>query len=273
MKKEPLISVITVVYNGVNTIEDTFKSVFNQSYNNIEYIVIDGCSTDGTIEIIKKYADQIALWISEPDKGLYDAMNKGISMANGELIGMINSDDWYELNTIEKVVKSFKLKPHKSIFHGDLKIYEENGDTMIKKFNPSLFKMKNYGVTYNHPTFFVSPDIYKDYKYNHNLISVADIQFILEILLNKKDAFEYIPYVLANFRKGGISSQQTTLSSIKSGYIARKNAGFGTFENTFSLFIKLVYHTTTKFISVKKYHQIKKKIKYTNESKKSNNQK
>lgn len=201
-------------------------------------------------------------------------MNKGISMANGELIGMINSDDWYELDAIERVVRSYKLKPHKSIFHGDLKIYEENGDTMIKRFNPSLFKMKNYGVTYNHPTFFVSPVIYDEYKYNHNLVSVADIQFILEILLNKKDAFEYIPYVLANFRKGGISSQQTTFSSIKSGYIARKNAGFGIFENAISIIIKLIYHTTAKLISAKRYYQIKKIIlKYKNESKKTNNQK
>jgi glycosyltransferase involved in cell wall biosynthesis len=258
LKKEPLISIITVVYNGVKTIEQTFKSVFNQGYNNIEYIVIDGGSTDGTIEIIEKYADQLAVWISEPDNGLYDAMNKGISLANGELIGMINSDDWYEAGSIEKVVTSFKLKPHKTIFHGDLRIHEENGDTSIKKFNPSLFKMKNYGVTYNHPTFFVTRDIYKNYKYNHELISVADIQFILEILLNEKDAFEYIPYVLANFRKGGISSQQTTFSSIKSGYIARKNAGFGFFENLFSIIIKLLYHTTGKFISVKKYNEIKK---------------
>ena len=272
MKNIPLISIITVVYNGAKTIEQTIQSVINQNYENIEYIIIDGCSTDGTLDVIKKYKDQITTWISEPDKGLYDAMNKGISMANGELIGMINSDDWYELDTIEKVVKSFKLKPHKSIFHGDLKIYEENGDTLIKRFNPSLFKMKNYGVTYNHPTFFVSPDIYKDHKYNYNLTSVADVQFILEILLNKKDTFEYIPYVLANFRKGGISSQQTTLSSIKSGYIARKNAGFGFFENAISILIKLVYHTTAKFISAKKYHQIKKlMLKYTNESKKTNN--
>ena len=90
----PLITIITVSYNAVKTIEDTIVSVLGQTYNNIEYIIIDGGSTDGTLDIIKKYQDKITYWVSEPDKGIYDAMNKGIAKANGELIGIINSDDW-----------------------------------------------------------------------------------------------------------------------------------------------------------------------------------
>lgn len=95
MKNNPLISVVTVSYNAVGTIEQTLLSVINQTYPNIEYIIIDGGSTDGTVDIIKKYADEIVYWISEPDKGIYDAMNKGIKKANGEWINFINAGDSY----------------------------------------------------------------------------------------------------------------------------------------------------------------------------------
>lgn len=95
MKNNILISVVTVSYNAVATIEQTLLSVINQTYPNIEYIIIDGGSTDGTVDIIKKYADEIVYWISEPDKGIYDAMNKGIKKANGEWINFINAGDSY----------------------------------------------------------------------------------------------------------------------------------------------------------------------------------
>lgn len=103
MKNNPLISVVTVSYNAVSTIEQTILSVINQTYPHIEYIIIDGGSTDGTVDIIKKYADKIAYWVSEPDKGIYDAMNKGIKVATGEWINFMNSGDClYRNDTIEK---------------------------------------------------------------------------------------------------------------------------------------------------------------------------
>lgn len=248
MKDLPLISIITVVYNGAKTLEQTIQSVINQTYNNIEYIIIDGGSTDGTIDIVEKYKDQIAFWVSEPDKGLYDAMNKGISKANGEIIGMINSDDWYEPGTVSSIVSYSEINPGAKIFHGDLLIHETNGRQAIKRFNPSLFKMLNYGVTYNHPTFFVSKDIYKKYSFNIKLVSVADVQFILEILLKEKNVFIYIDQVLANFRKGGVSSQQTIISTLKANYIARKNAGYSIFQNLKALFINTCYQVLTKSV-------------------------
>lgn len=104
MKNNPLISVVTVSYNAVLTIEQTILSVINQTYPHIEYIIIDGGSTDGTVDIIKKYANRIAYWVSEPDKGIYDAMNKGIRTAKGEWINFMNAGDlFYSKDTLEKV--------------------------------------------------------------------------------------------------------------------------------------------------------------------------
>lgn len=261
MKYQQLISIITVVYNGAKTLEQTIQSVLNQAYKNIEYIIIDGGSTDGTLDIIKKYENQINFWISEPDKGVYDAMNKGIKRAKGELIGMINSDDWYEDNTLETIMEAYSKAPKRAVFHGDMYIHEKNSEIILRKFNPSSFKMRYYGVTYNHPTFFVTKQIYQDYTYNKDLVSVADIQFILEILLNEKEVFIYIPEPLANFRKGGISSRQSTFSSLRSGFTARKNAGFGLFENIFTIIIRLIYYFSTSIISAKQYHKINNILK------------
>ena len=117
--QQPLVSVITVVYNGEKYLEQTIQSVINQTYNNIEYIIIDGGSTDTTLDIIKKYKDYISYFISEPDNGLYDAMNKGIRRANGELIGMLNSDDWLNLDAISTVQNAYVKNPGTKILHGD----------------------------------------------------------------------------------------------------------------------------------------------------------
>jgi len=102
MNHSPLISIITVVLNGEKFLEGAIKSVLSQTYQNFEYIIIDGGSYDRSIEIIKKYANEKTFWISEPDKGISDAFNKGISKARGEVIGLLNYDDWYEKNTLEK---------------------------------------------------------------------------------------------------------------------------------------------------------------------------
>jgi glycosyltransferase involved in cell wall biosynthesis len=111
------ISIITVVWNNKETIKDAIDSILNQTYKDIEYIIIDGASTDGTIEIVKSYGDKITKFISEPDKGLYDAMNKGIKLATGNIIGILNSDDFYiDKFVIEKVIKTFKEKQVDSLF-------------------------------------------------------------------------------------------------------------------------------------------------------------
>lgn len=249
-KLYPLISIITVVYNGAKTLEQTIQGVLNQSYKNIEYIIIDGGSTDGTIDIIKRYEKDISFWISEPDKGLYDAMNKGISYANGELVGMVNSDDWYELNAVERVVEVYQANPKKRIFHGDMFVIDSDNNKKLHKFNPSVFKLKYYGATYNHPTFFVSKFEYEEHIYNISLRSVADIQFTLEAFLNNRKKFQYIDKPLSNFRLNGISGSLSRVDALKEGFIARKEAGFSLPQNILTIGIRIIYWQLSSLIRV-----------------------
>ena len=238
MKDRPLISIITVVYNGAKTLEQTILSVVNQTYPNIEYIIIDGCSTDGTLDIIKKYENKISQWISEPDKGLYDAMNKGIKKANGELIGMINSDDWYEHNAVELVVNAYNENREKRIFHGDRFDVISDGNKKIRKFNPSRLKFLYYGMTYNHPSMFVHNDVYKKTLYNASLRALSDYEFVLLNYLENKNAFYYIPIPFVNYRLDGISAQMKFWMSLKEGFSARKNAGLSIVQNIISFLFR-----------------------------------
>ena len=241
MNTNPLISIITVVFNGAATIEQTIQSVLHQTYRNIEYIIIDGGSTDGTLKIIKKYEKKIAFWKSEPDKGLYDAMNKGIAIASGELIGMINSDDWYEPNAVDLVVNAFISYPEKRIFHGDMYVVNKTNDKRLYKHNPSTFKFKYYGATFNHPTFFVTQQEYKEHHYNKDLKSQADIQFTMEAFLKDKSKFFYINSAISNFRLDGKSGNMKRIDSLKEGFVARKKAGMSHLENILSVCIRCIY--------------------------------
>lgn len=238
MMKSPLVSVITVVFNGEKHLQQTIDSVHNQTYKNIEYIIIDGNSSDKTIEIIKKNKDKITKWISEPDDGLYDAMNKGISLANGELIGTINSDDWYELNAVELSVKAYEDNTNVKITHANRYDVYPNNSKKIYKFNPSSFKFKYFNMTYSHPTMFVVKEAYQKHVYNTNLKSFSDYQFILEVFLKNKNGFVHIPEPIVNFRLGGISAQLSFYEELKEAYLARKIAGMKTYESLFALLLK-----------------------------------
>lgn len=241
----PLVSIITVVYNGARTLEQTILSVINQTYKNIEYIIIDGGSTDGTIDLIRKYEKHISIWISEPDKGLYDAMNKGILIANGELIGMINSDDWYELEAVSLIVGAYIQNPDKQIFHADRYDILANNERKLKKFHSSSFKFKYYGMTYNHPSMFVAKNEYKQHLYNTHLKALSDYQFILQAFIKDSTRFFYIDKPIVNYRLDGISGQMGLFDALKEGFIARKLAGFNWLQNLLSLtirfFIRVVY--------------------------------
>ncbi|MCY2687774.1 glycosyltransferase family 2 protein [Salinimicrobium sp. TH3] len=236
---QPLISIITVVYNGERYLEQTIASVLGQTYDNIEYLIIDGGSTDGTIDIIKKYEQHLSGWVSEKDQGLYDAMNKGIARAKGELIGMINSDDWFEATAVETVVKEYRAFPDKKIFHGDRNDILNNGKARLKRFHPSNIKFKYLGMTYNHPSMFVHRELYARGTYNIHLQALSDYEFVLAHYLRNPELFRYIPVAYVNYRLDGISANMKLFRRIKEGYRARKNAGLNILENSFSALFRM----------------------------------
>ncbi|MCK5617135.1 glycosyltransferase [Candidatus Pacearchaeota archaeon] len=205
------ISIITVCYNSNNTIEDTIKSVVGQSYNNIEYIVIDGGSTDGTIDILKKYKDFISRQISEPDAGIYDAMNKGVMFASGDVIGFLNADDYYADNNIIEKVADVMKNNEVDCCYGDLEyIAPDNLRQTVRRwksqpYQDGLFKD---GWHPPHPTFFTKKtifDMYGGFDIGYNI--GADYELMLRFLKKHSIKSCYIPSVLVVMRAGGKSNK------------------------------------------------------------------
>ncbi len=197
----PLISIITVVYNGEKFLEKTIQSVINQSYKNIEYIIIDGGSRDKTVDIIKKYEDKIDYWVSEKDDGIYDAMNKGIKVARGEFIAFLNADDWYEKDSVQYVVDAYNKNKDVDFFYGDLNFLKENKEAILWKGNKG-FK----GLEIPHPTCFIRGVVLKQNLFDTNFKIAADADLILKLFGMRIKSF-YINRVIVNFRDGGASSQ------------------------------------------------------------------
>ena len=197
----PLVSVITIVYNGEKHLRQTIESVLGQTYSSIEYIIIDGGSTDGSIAIIREYSDKLAYWISEKDKGISDAFNKGIQKANGEIVGLINSDDWYERDAIEKMVKEIVGF---DVAYGQLRLWKGNKQEVIFNCDHQYI---DYEMTLNHPTVFVKRDCYLKfglfdlgYKY------AMDYDLLLRFKM-QGCRFVHVGAVLANMRWEGLSDQ------------------------------------------------------------------
>lgn len=232
MKNENIkVSIITVCYNSEKTIQDTIDSIIAQTYKNIEYIIVDGKSNDKTMEIIKKNEKNIKKnvkelkIISEKDEGLWDAMDKGIKLSTGEIIGIINSDDWYEKETIEKVVTKYILEKYDMVY-GNLRII--NGK---KSFIKKAKLKKLYSTRYwNHPTTFIKREIYNEFKYNDKLC--PDLDLMLKMRKNKKVVI--INEILANFRYGGMSTSlsiKELLECLKKRLLTYKINNCGTIFN------------------------------------------
>lgn len=197
------VSVITVCLNSEKTIEQTIKSVINQTYKNIEYIVIDGQSTDGTKEIIKKYSDNISQIVSEPDKGIYDAMNKGILYASGDIIGLLNSDDWYEPDAVQRAVNAF-MTGDADVVYGKICMVYGNGYEAVLK-NADIREL-DYRMCIQQPASFVRKAAYEKYGlYDQTYRIAADYELYLKIYRNG-GKFEEIPYLLTHFRNSGVSN-------------------------------------------------------------------
>jgi glycosyltransferase involved in cell wall biosynthesis len=207
MKNKPLLTIVTVCLNSEKYLEETIKSVINQSYINIEYIIIDGGSTDKTLDIIKKYEKYIDKWISEPDNGIYDAMNKGIDMANGEMINFLNSNDYYySKKSVKNIVEKY-IKTKADVISGKLELINKNGEHLriISKKNFSKMKIEEFSIS--HPSTFVKTEIMKKYKFDTNYKIGADYK-LLQTLFIKKYLFVNLDCIVTSFREGGISSNK-----------------------------------------------------------------
>lgn len=203
------VSIITVSYNSEKTIEDTIKSVLSQDYPNVEYVIIDGASKDSTLQIIEKYQDKIAQVIFEKDKGIYDAMNKGIAIATGDIIGILNSDDFYADSTvISSIVAQFT--PTIQAVYADLVYVDANDTSRITR----LWKSGNYkqgdfkkGWMPPHPTFFVKSECYQKYgNYSLQLKSASDYELMLRLIHKEQIKINYLPKVIVKMRTGGASN-------------------------------------------------------------------
>lgn len=206
MKKQPLLSIVTVVYNGENFIEKTIKSVISQSFKDFEYIIIDGKSSDNTVKIIKKYGKQINYWSSEPDEGIYDAMNKGISKCKGKYIGLINASDWYMPDAFMHVAALVTKDKSIDVIYSDL--FTFNDLTKKTKFFRSF---ASYAILFwletrvFHPTLFVRRSIYTTLKYDQTFKIVSDLKLILQ-MFKKKYRFAKSEIPLSTYSLGGTSS-------------------------------------------------------------------
>jgi Glycosyltransferases involved in cell wall biogenesis len=203
------ISIVTVSYNSEKTIEQTIQSVIGQTYKNIEYIIIDGGSNDSTINIIEKYRNKVECFVSEPDEGIYNAMNKGIRMASGDIIGIINSDDWYDRNTVEKAVEYFN-KNEIDVLYGDCVYLYEDG----KRVRNMKFPLEAmwYLMATPHPTVFVKKKVYQKYGiFNESYQMAADYELLLRFY-SAGLRFGYLEYDMAYFRAGGATTKRIVKS-------------------------------------------------------------
>lgn len=202
------VSIITVCYNSEKTIERTIKSVLDQTYKRIEYLIIDGASTDDTLIIIDKYKDTFGdrlKVVSEKDEGIYYAMNKGIGLATGELIGIINSDDWYEQDAVENIVKAYEENHNNpcTIYYGKTGMICDG--KLLRIEQPSHEELEEQMIS--HPSCFVTAKTYKEYGvFDTKYTSVADYDLMLRYIRSNKVSFIPVDKHIANFALGGMSS-------------------------------------------------------------------
>jgi glycosyltransferase len=241
------ISIVTVTYNSSNTISDCIDSVLNQNYNNIEYIIIDGNSTDDTLKIIsKKVNNHNVKFFSEPDLGVYDALNKGIKKSTGNLIGFVHSDDLLNSSQIISEINKKIIDENLDGVYGDLHYVQKNNTNKIIRNWKSCdfdFRFLIRGWMPAHPTFFLKKSVYEKHGlFDLKYLIAADYDFMMRILSDKSLKFGYLPKVITKMRLGGVSNRslKNIILKIKEDYLIIKRNNIGNF-------LTLIRKNTSKF--------------------------
>jgi len=204
------VSIITVVYNGADHIRDCIDSVLSQTYADIEYIIIDGQSTDETVDIIRSYGTKIACFVSEPDNGLYDAMNKGIGLATGEVIGLLNADDFYRHERVISTMVHTLKRTSSDVVYGDLIYVDRNDTKRLKRYwhaGPYRTNAFRWGWMPGHPSVFARRTLYEQYGvFRTDMKSAADYELLLRFIHKNKAKLAYMNEVTIVMRAGGVSN-------------------------------------------------------------------
>ena len=242
------ISIITATFNSGATIEDTIKSVLRQTYKDIEYWIIDGCSEDNTLDIVRYYEPMFngrMHVISEPDKGIYDAMNKGIGMATGDVIGILNSDDYYTADDALSTIANYFSRNDADAIYGDIHfVNDDNPEKCVRYYSSALFRpwLLRFGFMHAHPSFYVRSYVYRKYgTFSLDYKIASDYDIMVRLLHKHRIKAQYIKKDFVTMRTGGISTKNVRnrlLISREDVKACRRN---GLYTNIFFISIKYLY--------------------------------
>jgi glycosyltransferase involved in cell wall biosynthesis len=238
------ISVVTACYNNQSTIQDTIRSVLDQSYRNIEYIIIDGQSNDGTVDIIKSFGDRISKFVSEPDAGMYDAINKGLKLASGEIVGILNSDDFfYDSNVIMKIVESFNIHDIDAVYGDAIFVKPLNTNKIVRYYSSKNFCASRFrfGFMPAHPTFYVKRKYFEEFGYYKTDYTIgADFDLLVRFLYVNHLKYKYIEMPFLIMRMGGISNKNIVSKITLNKEIARACRENNLSTNYFLIYSKYI---------------------------------
>lgn len=204
------ISIVTVCFNSGQTIAKTLKSIGNQTYQNLELIVVDGGSTDNTIEVVESFEKTVDVFVSEPDEGIYDALNKGVRLASGDIIAILHSNDFFTSTTVlEKVAENFKIIPDLEVLLSSINVVADNDNEILRKYTAKGFKpwMLSFGIMPPHPGSFFRSDVYKRVGLFNTTYRIAgDFDFFVRAFAIERMVYRVVPFVSVSMTTGGASS-------------------------------------------------------------------
>lgn len=240
------VSIVTVCFNSAETIRDSIESVLLQSHSNIEHIIIDGASTDGTAEVLSEYRGQVARIVSEPDDGIYDAMNKGIRLATGDIVGILNADDYFASEeSISTIVETFSNNEDVNIVFGDLVYVSPDEDRKVRRFYSSggfrPWKLR-FGFMPPHPASYVRREVYERYGlYSTNYQIAADYEIFVRWLVVHRITFQRVDRILVCMRMGGVSTSGFRSSLLLNREIIRACCDNGLYTNWLFIIPKIPF--------------------------------